>query len=213
MTNKLPAYLLAAALAVAVCGQAATSAANASAPAQSEASIAKSGAYKPDPHHHYIAFSYLHQGFSHPQLRWGAWDATLNWNAEHPEASSVTATIDANSIDSGFEDFNGHLKSDRFFDAATYPEITFNSTKIEKTGANTGKMTGDLTIKGATKPVTLDVTFNKAAYDERQGVYKIGFSAHGVVKRSDFGVDMAVPMVSDDVDVTIESEFVMSAKK
>ncbi len=172
-----------------------------------EASAAVSGTYQTDPGHRYITFSYLHQGYSHPFLRWRDWDATLEWNADDPTASSVSVTIDANSIDSGVDEFDGHLKSDKFFDTANYPEITFVSTSLTKTGDNTGTLTGDLTIKGNTKPVTLDVTLNRAAFDDRGQVYKIGFSATGAVKRSDFGVDAYVPFVGDEVSLIIETEF------
>jgi len=172
-----------------------------------EASAAISGTYQADPGHRYITFSYLHQGYSRPFLRWRDWDATLEWDADDPTASSVSVTIDANSIDSGVDEFDGHLKGDKFFDTANHPEITFVSTSLTKTGDNTGTLTGDLTIKGNTKPVTLDVTLNRAAFEDRGQVYKIGFSATGAVKRSDFGVDAYVPFVGDEVSLVIETEF------
>ena len=172
---------------------------------------APSGEYKPDVEHAYIAFDYLHQGFSRPVLRWGEWDATLDWDAQDPTASSVSVTINAASIDSGVDRFDGHLRGETFFDVENHPEITFESTSLETTGENTGVMTGDLTIKGITKPVTLDVTMNRAAFLERSNEYKIGFSAEGVVKRSDFGVDAYTPAVSDEVTLNIETEFFMPA--
>lgn len=168
---------------------------------------APTGVYKTDYKHRYITFSYLHQGYSRPLLRWGDWDATLNWNAEDPTKSSVSAVIKVASVDSGVEEFNGYLQGENFLDVAKYPEITFVSTKLTKTGENTGTMTGDLTIKGVTKPVSLDVTFNRAAFDMRGNKYKIGFSASGSIKRSEFGAGILVPAVSDEVDVSIEAEF------
>lgn len=205
----------AAVLAVAACGQAANGQSQTPSEVRNDAVQqdfdAPSGTYAPDPHHRYITFSYTHQGYSHPWLRWREWDGTLNWNAEDPSKSSVNVTINADSIDSGVNVFDGHLKGENFFDTARYPEIKFASTGIEQTGPTTGTMTGDLTIKGVTKPVTLYVTFNKGAYEERGKIYKLGFSAKGTVKRSDFGVDAYVPIVSDDVNVVIESEFTMAA--
>lgn len=174
-------------------------------------SVAKSGAYTTDYKHRYITFSYSHFGFSTPHLRWRDWTGELEWNAENPEKSSVFVTIDANSADSGVDEFDGHLRSDRFFDVANHPEIIFESTSLERTGPNTGKMTGDLTIKEISKPVTLDVVINKAAFDEQRGQYKLGFSARGVVKRSDYGVDLYAPLVSDEVNLVIEAEFTMQA--
>lgn len=172
---------------------------------------AKSGTYTTDDGHRYITFSYSHAGFSNPWLRWRDWTGTLDWNAEDPAASSVNVVINAESIDTGVDVFDGHLKDDRFFDVANHPEITFVSTSVEKTGDNTGEITGDLTIKGTTKPVTLDVVFNKGEYDQRNNRYKLGFSGKTTVKRSDFGVDLFAPVVSDEVDIIIETEFLMPA--
>lgn len=172
---------------------------------------AKSGTYTTDDGHRYITFSYSHGGFSNPWLRWRDWTGTLDWNAEDPAASSVNVVINAESIDTGVDVFDGHLKDDRFFDVANHPEITFVSTSVEKTGDNTGEITGDLTIKGITKPVTLDVVFNKGEYDQRNSRYKLGFSGKTTVKRSDYGVDLFAPVVSDEVDIIIETEFLMPA--
>ncbi|MEM9899645.1 MAG: YceI family protein, partial [Pseudomonadota bacterium] len=116
---------------------------------------AESGTYTADAGHAYISFSYSHQGYSNPILRWGEWDASLDWNAEKPETSSVTAEINAASIDSGVDRFDDHLKSPDFFEVEKYPTISFKSTEIEKTGDDTGVMKGVLTIKGEEKPVTL----------------------------------------------------------
>lgn len=175
-------------------------------------SDAISGTYKSETNHRYITFSYAHLGYSNPWLRWRDWDATLEWNAEDPSASSIEVVIDAASIDSGVDDFDGHLKSDRFFNTEEYPQITFVSTNLTKTGDKTGTITGDLTIMDVTKPVTLDVTFNNAGFSERDGIYKLGFSAATSVNRSDFGLDYAVPYVSDNVDIIIEAEFILPAK-
>lgn len=180
--------------------------ANSQAPAETAPSIAApSGVYTADPRHRYITFNYLHQGYSRPYVRWREWTATLNWNAETPEASSVSVSIDATSIDSGVDVFDGHLQGERFFDTANFPEITFETTSVERTGEATGVIHGDLTIKGVTKAVALDVVFNKATTDENGS--KIGFSGKTQVKRSDWGVDFLAPAVSDEVDIIIEAEF------
>ncbi|MEE2691634.1 MAG: YceI family protein [Pseudomonadota bacterium] len=177
---------------------------------EAEFSKAPSGTYVTDPKHRYITFTYLHQGYSHPFLRWRNWEGELTWNAEDPAASLISVIIDTESIDSGVDMFDGHLKSEGFFNAEAYPEITFVSTKAERTSPRAGKVTGDLTIKGVTKPVTLDVVFNKA--DAAQdGGHKIGFSAKGTVMRSDYGLDKYVPMISDEVEVIIEAELISSS--
>lgn len=172
-----------------------------------------SGVYKTDPTHRYITFSYSHAGFSNPWLRWRDWEGTLDWNAENPAASSINVVIDAASIDSGVDVFDGHLREERFFDVENHPEITFVSTNVEKTGDTTGKITGDLTIKGITKPVTLDVVFNNSAFDERNSRYKLGFSGKTTIKRSDYDVDLYAPAVGDDVDIIIETEFLMPVEE
>lgn len=213
MKTKSMIYPVAAVLAVAACGQPSSGQAqsgDASDMAESEFD-APSGEYKPDPNHRYITFSYLHQGYSRPVVRWDDWDATLDWDAENPENSSVSVTINANSMSSGVEVYDGHLKGEQFFDTENYPEITFESTEVVRAGEDRGTIMGDLTIKETTLPVTLDVKFNKAAFEERGGIYKIGFSAKTSVNRSEFGMDYAVPIVTDQVDINIQTEFVMPA--
>ncbi len=212
---KMKFAVLSAVALVTACGQNANGTPAETAPAEQAAETvfaAKSGEYKAEKNHRYITFSYLHQGYSKPYLRWREWDATLDWDAEEPEKSSISVTIDANSIDSGVDKFDADLKSERFFDTANYPEITFESTSVERTGEKTGVITGDLTIKGVTKPASLDVAFNHGAYRERGNDYKIGFSASGVIKRSDFGIDFLVPAVSDEVNIIVEAEFTMPAE-
>lgn len=172
-------------------------------------SVAPSGSYHNDPRHAYIMFSYDHMGMSRPHVRWRKWSGELDWDAEDPAASSVYVTIDAASVDSGVDEFDGHLRGEGFFDVAGHPEITFESTSIERTGPNTGKISGDLTIKGVTAPVVLDAVINGATDDAQGGVYKLGFSATTTVKRSEFGITAYVPLVSDEVEISIESEFIM----
>jgi len=177
------------------------------APSGVDYAAAESGTYTPDDGHAYIVFSYNHLGFSNPMVRWGDWDANLNWDADNPENSTLDVTIDASSVDTGVADFNDHLNSPDFFDTADYPQIIFNSTALEVTGPESGILTGDLTIKDTTLPVTMDVTINKAGFEERGNVYKLGFSGRTTVLRSDFGLDAYVPNVSDEVDVIVEAEF------
>jgi len=169
-------------------------------------STAPSGIYKAEAGHAYIAFSYDHQGFSKPILRWGAFDGTINLNAEDPESSTVSVTIPVESIDSGVDVFNGHLKSAGFFDVENHPTITFKSTDVNQIVTGSGQLTGDLTIKGITKPVTLNVTLNKVGKNFRSGVDMFGISATGSLKRGDFGLDQYLP-VAEYINLMIEVEF------
>lgn len=169
-------------------------------------SAAPSGIYKSEQGHAYIAFSYDHQGYSNPILRWGKMDATINLDSENPENSSLEVTIPVNSIDSGVEVFDKHLVSAGFFDAENHPVITFKSTSMDQASIGNGRVIGDLTIKGVTQPVTLRATLNKVGKHFRSGVDMFGISARGKIKRADFGVDKHLP-VAEDIDIMIEVEF------
>ena len=217
MNFKKFAFVGIAVIAIAACGQAANGSSDAAknndaSPKAVEdaapiAFVAQSGVYTPDDRHRHLLFNYSHFGFSNSWVRWRSWDATLNWNAENPEASTISVVIDATAVDSGVDVFDDHLNGERFFDTAKFPQITFQSTSVKKTGADTGTVTGDLTIKGVTKPVTLDVKFNKDAFDEKDSSSKIGFSGTTSINRSDFGIDFLVPNVGDNIDIVIEAEF------
>lgn len=174
------------------------------------------GDYKLDPAHASLEFKVSHMGFSHYTARFTDFDASLKFDPAHPEASSVEATIDPRSLalnapPAGFKD---ELTGKSWLDSAQFPAITYRSTKVEVTGANTARITGDFTLHGVTKPVVLEATFNGGypgfAMDPHA---RVGFSAHGVFKRSDFGVAFGIPApgttmgVSDEVEVNIETEF------
>ena len=215
---------LCAALGLAACSPPAAKKAEAPAAAPSAAAPADkfvmpqvpAGDYKLDKAHASLVFKVNHLGFSHYTARFADFDASLKFDPAHPETSSVEATIDPRSLTlnappAGFKD---DLTGKAWFDAAQYPAITFRSTKVEVTGANTAKVTGDFTLHGVTKPVVLEATFNGGyagfAMDPHA---RVGFSAHGVFKRSDFGMGFGVPApgttmgVSDEVEVNIEAEF------
>ncbi|MEM9667832.1 MAG: YceI family protein [Pseudomonadota bacterium] len=166
-----------------------------------------SGSYVMDVTHGYVTFSYNHLGFSNPQLRFRTVDAKLDLDADDPAASSVNVTIAANSIDTGVDVFDGHMNSADWLDTETYPEISFVSTTLEQTDAGTGTLTGDLTIKGVTKPVTLDVTLIGAGPHPLNQKETVGVEATGTVLRSDFGLGAYAPAVSDDVKILISGEF------
>jgi len=169
-------------------------------------STAPSGTYKAEMTHAYIAFSYSHQGYSNPILRWGDFDAILELDSANPETSSFMVEIPVSSIDSGVPKFDEHLVSADFFDAENHPVITFKATDMKQIYTGRGKVTGDLTIKGVTKPITLDVKLNKVGKHFRSGKDMFGVSATGNLRRSEHGVDKYAPM-GDDVKLMIEVEF------
>jgi len=165
-----------------------------------------SGTYKSESGHAYIAFTYSHQGYSNPIVRWGKFEATLNLDNETPTKSTLSVNIDPASVDTGVPKFDEHLLSADFFDVANHPNITFTSTSLKQMSGNKGAVTGDLMMNGVSKPITLDVKLNKVGKNFRSSVPMFGISATGALKRSDWGIDKYTPM-ADDVKLMIEVEF------
>lgn len=162
--------------------------------------------YTFDKSHSNLSFSYNHLNYSITDGRFGDWDATLMIDADEPANSSVEFVIDADSLDTFWEARDEHFKSADFFDVADYPEVTFKSTSIEQVSENKLEVTGDLTIKDITKPAVLEVdimSFGEHPMAEKQAA---GFNMKTVVKRSDYGMDMYVPYISDEVDVVFSGE-------
>ena len=164
------------------------------------------GDYVLEKTHAYVTFSYSHGGLSNPILRFLDFDATATVNPDTPEDSRLTVTIDPASIDSAVEAFDTHLKSPDMFDVANHPQITFVSTGLTMESPDSGTLTGDLTMKGITKPVTLDVVLNGAGQN-REGLPAFGISATGQLDRSEWDLGYAAPFVGTDVDLRIEAEF------
>lgn len=165
---------------------------------------APAGTWTLDKRHASLTLKVVHFGTSHYTFRFaqGAIDGSYVYDPAKPLDTKVSITIDAAAVDTGLPDFNKEIGTDpKFFDAGKYPKITFVSTKLEP-----GKMTGDLTFRGVTKPVTLDVTYNGYAKTPF-GSQIMGFSGKGTIKRSDFGFTHLKGIVGDDVDLLIEVEF------
>jgi len=167
------------------------------------------GTYQMDKSHGYVTFSYSHFGLSNPQISFKDVDANITFDPENPAASSVNVTIAANSIDSDVAVFNDHLNSENWFDTAKFPEITFVSTSLTQDAADSaeGTLTGDLTIKGITKPVTLDVTLLGAMEHPLSKKDTLGINATTTVLRSEFDMGAYGQAVSDEVTITISGEF------
>ena len=174
--------------------------------ASADLSDVPSGEYTLDNSHGYITFTYSHLGFSNPRVGFNRFDTKLDLDSSDPENSAVEVTIDASSIDSRVAEFNEHLNGADFFNTAEYPTITFKSTKVEAKGGNAYAVTGDLTILGTTKSVTLDTIINKAANHPMLNVPTVGVSASTRLMRSEWGLDAYVPAVSDEVELSIEVE-------
>ena len=165
------------------------------------------GTYELDQPHAYLSVSYSHMGLSNPRLHFSDFDAELELDGNSMAQSSVSITVNAASIDSGVADLDEHLRGTDFFDVANHPEITFASSAYEETSENTGLLTGDLTVMGITKPVTLDVLINSAAMNRMVRKEMIGFTATGVINRSDFGLTAYDQFVGDELNLDIQVEF------
>jgi polyisoprenoid-binding protein YceI len=162
--------------------------------------------YTFDPAHTQLLFTVDHLGFSHPHGRFDKLTGGFTFDPAHPESSTINVTVEAGSIDMNSSAWNDALKGSSFLNTAKYPEITFKSTSIQVTGKDTGRVTGDLTIRGVTRPVTLAVTYNKSGVHPLNKNYIAGFSATGAVMRADFGMNFGLPGVGDKVKLDIEVE-------
>ena len=165
------------------------------------------GTYTDEDGHAYIQFSYDHQGFSRPILRWGEFDAVVEFDPADMENSTLNVSIPVASIDSMVPAFDEHLVGADFFDADTYPTITFESTSVDIGPGGTGTVTGNLTVKDITRPITFEGRVNKIGQHFRSGKDMFGISGTGRLKRSDFGVGKYAPSVGDEVDLVMEIEF------
>jgi polyisoprenoid-binding protein YceI len=171
--------------------------------------LAPTGRYALESRHSQVLFAIAHQGLTDYYARFDRLSGTLAFDSAEPAKSAVSVTIDMNSIDTPSQELNGTLAGKTVFDAQNFPAATFKSTSIVRTGPTTGRITGELTIKNITKPVTLDATFTGGRPDPMGGSYDIGLSATATIKRSDFGITGMVwePFVGDDVRLIIEAMF------
>jgi polyisoprenoid-binding protein YceI len=165
--------------------------------------------YKIDANHTDVVASWSHFGFSNPIAHFGKVDGSITYDPANVGASKVEVTIPLSGLNSHVADFDAHLRSADFFDADKFPTITFKSTSVKAAGKGKLKVTGDLTIKGTTKPVVLDVTINKVAVQPMAKREAAGFSATATIKRSDFGVGLYAPNVSDAVKLSITTEAIV----
>ncbi len=172
---------------------------------------APAGEYELEKTHASLTWQVKHLGLSNYTARFASYDATINLDPKAPTNSTVSVSIDPRSVRTDFpfpekEDFDKVI-AERFLKAAEHPAITFKSTGLVATGATTGKLSGDLTMMGVTKPVTLDVTLNGAMPHPMRKVHALGFSAKGSFKRSEFGSTDLLGPIGDDVQLIIEAEF------
>jgi len=173
--------------------------------------------YEIDSAHSSAQFTVRHMMITNVRGGFSSIKGTAVYDAENPSASTVEATIDATTINTLDAQRDGHLKSADFLDVEKYPAITFKSTKVEYSGPGEGKITGDLTIHGVTKPVVLNVEGPSAEGKDPWGGTRVGASATTKIKRSDFGLTWNAAletggiMVGDELKIEIDLQMIKGA--
>ncbi|EPN6330135.1 YceI family protein [Acinetobacter baumannii] len=162
--------------------------------------------YKIDPTHTATVFSWNHFGFSTPSANFSDIQGVIKVDNAKPANSSVNVTIPLSSVNTNVPALDKEFQEEAWFNAAKYPNITFKSTKVETKDKKHFKITGDLTVKGITKPVVLDAVLNKQGEHPMAKVPAIGFNATTSFNRSDFGLGNYVPNVGDKITVNITTE-------
>lgn len=202
-----------AALALQLLTAAAPAVAMPSPPVQAAASATASpasGAYKIDSTHAQVRMTWSHLGLSNPGATFETVEGVIRIDAAQPEQSSVSVRIPVSGVDTGVPQLDADFLTDKFFDGARHPDITFQSRSVERVGLGRAfKVHGDLTVRGVTRPVTLDAVLNGAGAHPMTSAPAVGFAATATLKRSDFGLTVALPMVSDDIKVEITLEAMM----
>lgn len=176
---------------------------------------APAGAYALDPTHSTVTFRLSHLGFSKYTATFSKLAGELAFDPANPAAMHAAVSIDPRSLNlpAPPKGFHETLLGKDWLDAARFPEITFRSTKVEPTGPDTARLTGDMTLHGVTRPVVLEARFNGGYAPNAFDGARIGFSAKGVLRRSEFGIAYGLPApgtnmgVGDHIDVVIETEW------
>ncbi|TZG29619.1 YceI family protein [Sphingomonas montanisoli] len=180
------------------------------APGAADPSRVTAGTYKADPGHTQVGFNVMHLGFSYYRGLFGDISGTLTLDPKAPDKAKVSIDVPIAGVVTTHEKLNEHLKGADFFDAAKFPTAHFESTSVKVSGTK-AVIAGNLTIKGITKPVTLDAHFVGAGKMfnpmTKANSEQVGFEATTTIKRSDFGVSYGIPLVPDAVPLTISVAF------
>lgn len=165
--------------------------------------------WKNDPPHSQLGFTVTHLGINDVSGTFNDFDVKVNASKPDFSDASFELTAKTASIDTRVEARNNHLKSADFFDVEKYPTLTFKSTGLKSVGNNQYKLSGDLTIHGVTKPVTMDLFYKGTVENPMSKKQTAGFQLTGVIKRSDFGIGekFPAPMISDEVRIKADGEF------
>lgn len=167
--------------------------------------------YKFDPNHVNINWNANHFGFSNPSGKFNEVEGAIILDEKNPKNSSVEVTIKMSSLTTGIQKFDAHLKSSDFFDIEKFPTAKFVSNSVMISGGRNAKISGDFTLHGVTKNITLNARLNKIGLNPFTQKKTIGLSASTVIKRSDFNMNFGLPGVSDNVKIQIETEAILSS--
>jgi polyisoprenoid-binding protein YceI len=159
-----------------------------------------------DQNHSHVVFLVDHLGYAKVMGQFTDFSGTLSFDPADVAASKLNVTIKTGSIETQFAERNKHLKGADWFNVTEFPEMKFVGKTFTKKDDKTGTIAGDLTLLGVTKPVTLDVTFNKLGVNPLDKINSAGFSAKASLKRSDFGLKTFLPAIGDQIDIAIEIE-------
>src|SRR5277367_1696102 len=165
-----------------------------------------------DPAHSSAQFAVKHLMISTVRGAFTSVKGAIQLDDKDITKSSVEVTIDVNSVDTRQPDRDKDLKSDHFFDADHFPTITFKSKKVEQVSPGKLKVTGDLTIRGTTKEVVLDVDGPTAPIKDPWGNQRIGVNASSKITRQDFGITYGPGMIGDEITITIDAEMIPAKK-
>ena len=160
-----------------------------------------------DPEHSSVLYFYNHFGLSERNGRFQDLEGTLELDRSRPERSSVTVKVKTVSVSSGVAALDEVLRSADFFEVANYPDATFRSTKVRRTGPKTAAITGEFTLRGVTRPLVLDATFTGVGLNPATKDQVTGFHASGTLNRSAYGIKAFAPAVGDRITLRIDAEF------
>jgi polyisoprenoid-binding protein YceI len=204
--RKLNIGILAAASLLVIAPLAAQNGAPPELPGKVDVSRVQAGTYQSDPSHSLVGFRVNHFGFNDYFGVFGDVAGTLVIDPANPSAAKVDVTVPLSGLSTASAKLSDHMKGADFFDAEKFPSVRFVSTKVTVDGTS-AMIEGDLTIRGVTKPVTLEADFTGAGTNPYVKKETIGFEATTVIKRSDFGMNYGVPFVSDEVRLGITAAF------
>jgi polyisoprenoid-binding protein YceI len=173
----------------------------------------QAGSYVLDPAHGKITWSVDHMGFSTYVGQFTDFAAHLDQDVSNPAASKLDASVRMDSVRTSHGELDKHLKTADFFDTAKFPSASFRATNVRLVDRDTANITGNLTLRGVTRPIVIKADFNQAGINPVDKQYTLGLDGEAKIKRSDFGINYGLPMLGDEVTLHLEAEFKLKSPK